>query len=212
MVTFSTHIALRPMASRARASCSCRRFSGSTTTSEACATTTRPRATSCWRPACSTARSRGSSGATPPRRSTRAARSRPISAGTVRSWTSRPASTRSRARPRWGSWAIAGADRSPGLPRAVWSSTWRSAITAARSSSSSARRPTARRCSTSAPRTRASRWPTWTRSRPPTPTSRSTSIRAPATASTATTAPDYHADAAALARDRSLAHLARHLG
>ena len=212
MVTFSTHIALRPMASRARASCSCRRFSGSTTTSEACATTTRPRATSYWRPACSTARSRGSRWATPPRRSTRAAGSRPISAGKVRSWTSRPASTRSRARPRWGSWAIAGADRSPGLPLAVWSSTWRSAITAARSSSSSARRPTARRCSTSAPRMRASRWPTWTRSRPPTLTSRSTSYQGAGHGFNCDHRADYHADAAALARDRSLAHLSRHLG
>ena len=36
---------------------------------------------------------------------------------------SRPASTPLKARPRWESWAIAGADRSPGSLRAAWSST-----------------------------------------------------------------------------------------
>ena len=212
MVTFSTLTALRPMASPARASCSCRRFSGSTTTSEGSATTTRPKVFSSLRRACSTGRRRESSSATAPRRSTRGAGTRPISAGKARSWTSRPASMPSKAHRRWSWWAIAGAARSPGLPHVAWRSTQRSATTAARSSSSSARHPPARRCFTSAPKTRAS---------PMADVDEITTTHPDVTVHVYQGAghgfncdqrADYHPEAAALARDRSLAHLARHIG
>ena len=88
---------------------------------------------------------------------------------------------------RWPWWASAWAARSPSWRLRGWTaSPPRSATMAARSQPMPTRCRAVRPSCISAPRTRASRLPTSTRSRPSGPTARSTSTRAPATASTAT--------------------------